>query len=144
VVRPIERSPEGEHELSSTGTGARPPEVSQAGRRGRGDGAGPRPGRRAEGSGANDRLRLGLIGAGGRGTEILRAALRCPNTEAVAAADVYTHRLDAIKRVAPDIKTYTDFRQLLDDESIDAVFIATPQHQHALNFVPAIQAGKDG
>jgi predicted dehydrogenase len=93
--------------------------------------------------GANDRVRLGLIGAGGRGTEIFRAALRCPNTEVVAAADVYTHRLDAIKRVAPGLKTYADFRQLLDDKSIDAVLIATPQHQHALNFVPALQAGKD-
>jgi len=93
--------------------------------------------------GANERVRIGLIGAGSRGTEILRAALRCPNTEAAAAADVYAHRLDAIKRVAPDIKTYPDFRQLLDDKSIDAVLIATPQHQHALNFVPALQAGKD-
>jgi predicted dehydrogenase len=93
--------------------------------------------------GANDRVRLGLIGAGARGTEILRAALRCPNTEAVAAADVYSRRLDAIKRVVPDVKTYTDFRKLLDDKGIDAVLIATPQHQHALNFVPAIQAGKD-
>jgi predicted dehydrogenase len=93
--------------------------------------------------GANDRVRLGLIGAGDRGTEILRAALRCPQTETVAAADVYAHRLDAIKRVAPDLKTHTDFRHLLDDKSIDAVLIATPQHQHALNFVPALQAGKD-
>jgi predicted dehydrogenase len=93
--------------------------------------------------GANDRVRLGLIGAGSRGTEILRAALRCPNTEIVAAADVYSRRLDAIQRVAPDIKTHADFRRLLDDKGIDAVLIATPQHQHALNFVPALQAGKD-
>lgn len=93
--------------------------------------------------GANDRVRVGLIGAGGRGTEILRAALRCPNTEAAAAADVYTRRLDAIQRVAPGIKTFGDFRRLLDDKGIDAVLIATPQHQHALNFVPALQAGKD-
>jgi len=93
--------------------------------------------------GANERVRLGLIGAGDRGTEIFRAALRCPNTEGVAAADVYTRRLEEIKKVAPQLKTYTDFRQLLDDKSIDAVLIATPQHQHALNFVPAIQAGKD-
>src|SRR5438046_2484805 len=51
--------------------------------------------------GANDRVRLGLIGAGARGTEIFKAALRCANTEGVAATDVYTQRLDAIKRVAP-------------------------------------------
>jgi predicted dehydrogenase len=93
--------------------------------------------------GANDRIRLGLIGAGDRGTEIFKAALRCPQTEAVAAADVYTHRLDAIKQVAPHLQTYPDFRRLLDDRSIDAVLIATPQHQHALNFVPTLQAGKD-
>ena len=93
--------------------------------------------------GANDRVRFGLIGAGSRGKEIFKAALRCPNVEAVAVSDVYTRRLDEAKAVVPQIKTYRDFRQLLDDKSVDAVLIATPQHQHVLNFVPAIQAGKD-
>lgn len=93
--------------------------------------------------GANDRVRFGLIGAGGRGSEDLRSALRAPNVECVAVADVYTRRLDHAKTIAPQAKTYRDFHQLLDDKSIDAVIIATPQHQHALNFVPAIQAGKD-
>lgn len=93
--------------------------------------------------GANDRVRFGLIGAGGRGTEIFKSALASPNTQAVAVADVYSRRLDEIKRIVPAIQTYTDFRRLLDDKSIDAVLIATPQHQHALNFVPSIQAGKD-
>lgn len=93
--------------------------------------------------GANDRIRFALIGAGGRGSAILRAALRCNNTEAVAVADLYTRRLEQVKRYIPQAKQYSDFRRLLDDKSIDAVLIATPQHQHALNFVPAIQAGKD-
>lgn len=93
--------------------------------------------------GANDRVRFGLIGAGGRGLEDFRAALKAPNVEAVAAADVYTRRLEEAKAIAPQIATYTDFRRLLDDKTIDAVLIATPQHQHALQFVPAIQAGKD-
>jgi predicted dehydrogenase len=93
--------------------------------------------------GANDRVRIGLIGGGDRGQEILKAALRCPNVEGVAVADVYTRRLDEVKEFVPNIKTYRDFRQLLDDKTVDAVLIATPQHQHALNFVPAIQAGKD-
>src|SRR5207247_10411045 len=66
-----------------------------------------------------------------------------PNTQPIAVADVYSRPLDAVKRIVPAIQTYTDFRRLLDDKSIDAVLIATPQHQHALNFVPAIQAGKD-
>ena len=93
--------------------------------------------------GANDRIRFGLIGAGGRGMDIFKAALQSPNTQAVAVADVYSRRLDDVKRIVPAIQTYTDFRRLLDDKSVDAVLIATPQHQHALNFVPAIQAGKD-
>ncbi len=93
--------------------------------------------------GANERVRIGLIGAGSRGREIFRAALRCSNVEAVAAADVYTRCLEEAKAIAPAINTHKDFRRLLDDKSIDAVLIATPQHQHALNFVPAIQAGKD-
>ena len=93
--------------------------------------------------GANDRVRFGLIGAGGRGLDIFKHALGAPNTQAVAVADVYTRRLEEAKQLAPTIRTFTDFRRLLDDKSVDAVLIATPQHQHALNFVPAIQAGKD-
>jgi predicted dehydrogenase len=93
--------------------------------------------------GANDRVRLALIGAGGRGQEIFKVAMRCTNTEAVAVADVYTRRLEEVKKFAPQIRPYQDFRRLLDDKEIDAVLIATPQHQHALSFVPAIQAGKD-
>ena len=93
--------------------------------------------------GASDRVRFGLIGCGSRGKEIFKSAMRCTNAEAVAAADVYTRRLDEVKALAPQIKTYRDIRQLLDDKNVDAVLIATPQHQHALNFVPAIQAGKD-
>lgn len=93
--------------------------------------------------GANDRVHFALIGAGGRGLEIFKVALRTPNTQAVGVADVYSRRLDEVKQVVPSIQTHTDYRRLLDDKSIDAVLIATPQHQHALNFVPAIQAGKD-
>ncbi len=103
--------------------------------------AGQAPGSRI--LGANDRVRFGLIGAGARGVEDFGFALRCANVEAVAVADVYTGRFDAARKLVPNIKTYRDFRQLLDDKSIDAVLIVTPQHQHCLNFVPAIQAGKD-
>jgi hypothetical protein len=48
-----------------------------------------------------------------------------------------------VKASVPGIKGYQDFRRLLDDATSDAVLIATPQHQHALNSVPAVQAGKD-
>ena len=55
--------------------------------------------------GANDRIRIGLIGAGSRGKEIFRAALRCPNVEAAGVADVYTRRLDEVKAVVPETVT---------------------------------------
>ncbi len=92
--------------------------------------------------GANDRLRLGIIGAGDRGMQIVREALNCQNTEFVGFADVYTRRLEATKAVAPQAKTYLDYRYLLEDKSIDAVLIATPQHLHCEHFVATLQAGK--
>ncbi len=93
--------------------------------------------------GANDRIRFGLIGCGDRGQENLHAALTCANVECVALADVYTRRLDEAQSIVPRAKPYRDFRRMLDDKTVDAVVIVTPQHLHALNFVPAIQAGKD-
>ncbi len=93
--------------------------------------------------GANDRIRFGLIGSGSRGKEIFRAALRCHDVEAVAVADVYSRRLDEARAIVPGIATFKDYQALLDDKTIDAVLIATPQHLHALHFVAAIQAGKD-
>ncbi len=92
--------------------------------------------------GANDRIRLGIIGPGDRGTQLVREALACPNTEFVAFADVYTRRLDDARRLAPAARTYLDYRHLLEDQSIDAVLIATPQHLHADHFAAALDAGK--
>jgi predicted dehydrogenase len=92
--------------------------------------------------GANERIRIGIIGPGARGSEILREALSCANVECVGAADVYTRRLEEVKKAAPDAKTYLDYHYLLDDKSIDAVLIATPQHLHAEHFTAALAAGK--
>ena len=92
--------------------------------------------------GANDRLRIGIIGPGARGSEILREALACPNVECAGAADVYTRRLEEVQTTVPGVKTYLDYRHLLDDQSIDAILIATPQHLHAEHFVAALDAGK--
>ena len=92
--------------------------------------------------GANDRIRIGLIGAGDRGLQLVREAAACPNTEIVAFADVYTRRLEEAAKAAPAAKTYLDYKYLLDDKSIDAVLIATPQHLHAEHFVASLDAGK--
>jgi predicted dehydrogenase len=92
--------------------------------------------------GANDRIRLGIIGPGDRGTEILREALACEDVECAGAADVYTKRLEDVKKIAPGAKTYLDYRYLLEDKSIDAVLISTPQHLHCEHFVASLEAGK--
>ena len=92
--------------------------------------------------GANDRIRLGIIGPGARGMGIVREAIACPNTEFTAFADVYTRRLEEAKQAVPGAKTYLDYRYLLDDKSIDAVLIATPQHLHCEHFVASLDAGK--
>ena len=91
---------------------------------------------------ANDRIRLGIIGAGDRGTQIMRDALACPNTEFAGIADIYTRRLEDAHAIAPGAKTYLDYRHLLDDKTIDAVLIATPQHLHCEHFVASLDAGK--
>ncbi len=92
--------------------------------------------------GSNERIRLGLIGPGDRGLQLAREALQFPNVEIAGFADVYPRRLEEAKGLAPAAKTYLDYRRLLDDRSIDAVVIATPQHLHAEHFVAAIEAGK--
>src|SRR5580692_7655134 len=92
--------------------------------------------------GANDRIRLGLIGAGDRGMQLVREAITCPNAEVVAFADIYTKRLEDAKKIVPGAQTYLDHRYLLDDKSVDAVLIATPQHLHAEHFIASLDAGK--
>src|SRR5215469_10350252 len=92
--------------------------------------------------GANERIRIGIIGPGARGSEILRQAVECPNVECIGAADVYTRRLEDVKKIAPNAKTYLDYRHLLEDKDVDAVLIATPQHLHAEHFIASLDAGK--
>src|SRR6202049_2636317 len=92
--------------------------------------------------GATDRIRLGILAAGDRGMKEVKAAIACPNTEFVAFADIYTKRLEDAKLAAPNAKTYLDHRYLLDDKSIDAVLIATPQHLHCEHFTAALDAGE--
>src|SRR5712691_875327 len=92
--------------------------------------------------GANDRIRVGLIGAGDRGLELLNQIRACSNAEVVALADIYTKRLEKAANFAPSAATFLDYRHLLDDRSIDAVVIATPPHLHAEHFCASLDAAK--
>ena len=93
--------------------------------------------------GANDRVRLGIIGPGARGQELMKEFLRVPNVEFVAIADAFTQRHDEAKKLAPNVKAFSDHRQLLDLKDVDAVLVATPLHCHARHFLDTIAAGKD-
>ena len=93
--------------------------------------------------GANDRVRVGMIGVGGRGQELLRQVIAVPNAELVAIADIYPRRFDEAKRFAPNLKTFSDHRQLLEQKDIDAVIVASPLHIHARHFLDTLAAGKD-
>ncbi len=93
--------------------------------------------------GANNRIRIGLIGAGDRGQADLSAALQQPDVECVAIADTYSRRREQVKSIAPSAQAYDDPRHLLDRKDIDAVIVASPLHLHASHFLMALSAGKD-
>lgn len=90
-----------------------------------------------------DRIRAGVIGAGGRG-RLLTAEFREIGAEIPAVCDVYQPNLDAgLKAASTGARGYTDYRRLLDDPSLHAVIIATPDHWHARMVIDAVEAGKD-
>ena len=94
--------------------------------------------------GANDRIRMGLIGSGGRGREDWGNFLKQPDVEPVAVCDVYgPFREKGIGMTDGRAKGCKDFRQLVDQRDIDAVIVATPDHWHAPMTIAACQAGKD-
>src|SRR5579859_2487993 len=93
--------------------------------------------------GANDRIRVGVIGTGGRGRLLMGLLKQCPEAEIVAVCDVYEPRRGQAKQDAPMAREFGDWRQVLDQKDIDAVVIATPNHWHTPMALAAISAGKD-
>ena len=95
--------------------------------------------------GANDRIRIGGIGLGTRGGQVLPIFRNAPNTDIVALSDPYGPRIASMKQLlgAPDAREYADFRQLLDQKDIDAVLITAPDHWHVAMATAALDAGKD-
>lgn len=92
----------------------------------------------------SETVRMGLIGAGGRGKRVMAEFLRDPSADFVAVCDVYEPNLEAgLSAAGPGTKAYRNYKQLLEDPSIDAVLIATPDHWHAAMTLDAVAAGKD-
>lgn len=110
-----------------------------------------------------DRIRMGFIGVGNRGTQLLGNFMANPDVEVTTLCDVYEpfltrdhsrvhkrFRTELGQRIpqmgesfSKDVHTCTDFRELLDRKDIDAVCIATPDHWHAVQAIMAMEAGKD-
>ena len=98
----------------------------------------------ARAAGANDRIRLGCIGLGNRGDQVLDAFLTHPNAEVVAVCDLSQAYMDfAARKIGGSPRQFKDYRQLLAMKEVDAVVIATPDHWHALQTIQACEAGKD-
>lgn len=94
--------------------------------------------------GANERIRVGFIGLGNRGDQVLDGFLVHKDAEVVAICDLYQPYLDfAAKKIGAAPKQYHDYRKLLDQKDVDAVVVATPDHWHAIPSILACQAGKD-
>jgi predicted dehydrogenase len=113
--------------------------------------------------GANDKIRMGFIGVGNRGSELMHLFMKNSDCEVAALCDVYApyttrnrnqvdprylqSRGDKIPKMGETFSkpplVYKDYRKLLENKDIDAVCIATPDHWHALQTIHAIQAGKD-
>ena len=110
---------------------------------------------------ASDKIRMGFIGIGNRGSQLLGSFMSFPDVEVAALCDVYepyllrdrskVHQryldLGMVPRMGEGLDSrvtrYADFRKLLEQEDIDAVCIATPDHWHAIMAIRAMEAGKD-
>lgn len=93
--------------------------------------------------GANDRVGLGVVGTGGRGTYVMTRFQTFQDCEVRALCDVYPKRIDDAQAKAPGTKTFGDHRKLLELKEVDAVLVGTPDHWHAAVSIDAMNAGKD-
>lgn len=115
----------------------------------------------ASAKGANDKIRVGFIGLGNRGTQLMQRFMANEDVEVAALCDVYepyTLRDQSLvnrrwldigkvptmgEKFARQPQRFNDYREMLEDKDIDAVCISTPDHWHALQTIDALDAGKD-
>ncbi len=93
--------------------------------------------------GANERVRLGFIGVGNRGGQLIDATLPHSDAEIAALCDVYEpHLKKAAEKISGTVTLHKDYHEILQNKEIDAVVVATPDHWHAIHTVDACEAGK--
>ncbi len=93
--------------------------------------------------GANDRVQLGLVGCGERGRSDMGNFIKAGNVDVAALCDIYAPHIDQAKQNAPNAKSFSDHRKLLEVKELDAVLIGVPDHWHATIAIDALNAGKD-
>ncbi|MBM3851736.1 MAG: Gfo/Idh/MocA family oxidoreductase, partial [Verrucomicrobia bacterium] len=97
--------------------------------------------------GANSDIRVAVVGLNGRGRNHIQSLQRIKGVRLVALCDVdstvLTRAKASLAADGADVKTYVDLRELVASSEVDAVSIASPNHQHALQAIWACQAGKD-
>ncbi len=92
----------------------------------------------------SEKIRLGVIGTGGRAMGLMGDFMQYPDVEIAAVCDVYeAHLRQGLERAGGKAATYSDFRELLEKAPVDAVVVATPPHWHPLISLAAMEAGKD-
>jgi predicted dehydrogenase len=98
----------------------------------------------ASAQGANSRVRVGVIGTGGRARGLMNQLKPLAEVEITAVCDVYEPRmLQAAEIAGPNAIKVADYRHILDNREIDAVLIGSPDHWHRKMTLDAIAAGKD-
>jgi predicted dehydrogenase len=97
--------------------------------------------------GANDTIGVAVVGVRKRGKELVAELRNLPGVRVVAMCDVDTQFLDIEVKTFKDnnetVKTYVDFRKMMEDKDVDAVFLSVPDHLHGIMTIWACQAGKD-
>ena len=98
--------------------------------------------------GANDKIVIGVMGLGGRGTYLAETFAQRPDVEVAYLCDADTRRFARAREAVEEVqnrrpKLVQDFRKALDDRAVDVIINATPDHWHALGTIMACQAGKD-
>jgi myo-inositol 2-dehydrogenase / D-chiro-inositol 1-dehydrogenase len=93
----------------------------------------------------NDRVGTALIGAGNRGSYLLRSILAQPNAKVAAVCDLNSDRLDKAASTAAKDTPFTtkEWRKAVDRKDVDAVFIGTPPYLHSEMAIAALEAGKN-
>jgi predicted dehydrogenase len=96
--------------------------------------------------GANNRIRIAVVGTGGRGQYLMKTlqAQAPEEFEFVAVCDVYdVRRAAAAKLAGGKVEQYVDYKQVIGRKDVDAVIVATPDHWHGMVAAEALAAGKD-